>query len=60
MATIIGHMVASIPAVIYGALYYRNLHRDKTNALRVNKGILAKGVQEMQWCMTTLMIVLVT
>ena len=56
VATIIGHMVASLPAVLYGALYYRNLDRDKTNALRVKKGnfdkrmsISAKGVQEMQW-----------
>lgn len=53
---IIGHMVASLPAVLYGALYYRNIDRDKTNALKDSEGnfdksmsISAKGIREMEW-----------
>ena len=56
VAKIIGHMVASLPAVLYGALYYRNIDRDKTNALKDSKGnfyksmsIPAKGIREMEW-----------
>jgi hypothetical protein len=56
VAKIIGHMVASLSAVLYGALYYRNIDRDKTNALKDSKGnfdksmsISAKGIREMEW-----------
>lgn len=37
VAQIIGHVVASLPAVLYGALYYRHLDRDKTNALKARR-----------------------
>ena len=49
-------MAASLPAVLYGALYYRNIDRDKTNALKDSKGnfdksmsISAKGIRELEW-----------
>ena len=38
VAKILGHLVSSLPAVMYGALYYRCLDKDKTNALKVSNG----------------------
>ena len=38
LAEIIGLIVSSFPGVEYGPLNYRDLERDKTTALKVNKG----------------------
>ena len=38
VAKIIGYLVSSLPAVQYGALYYRWLEAEKTTALSLNKG----------------------
>ena len=55
-AQIIGHMIASLPAVQYGALYYRQLDRDKTQALKISRGnfdslmsISDAGIHELKW-----------
>jgi len=34
----LGYMVSSFPGVIYGPLYFRQLEREKTLALRYSKG----------------------
>lgn len=38
VAKVIGHLISSLPAVMFGALYYRCLEKDKTLALKVAKG----------------------
>ena len=38
IACLIGHLVASLPASLYGALYYRSLEIDKNHALAINRG----------------------
>ena len=38
LAEVIGLIVSSIPGVVYGPLHCRSLERDKTHALRENKG----------------------
>lgn len=38
LAEVIGLIVSSLPGVEYGPLHYRNLERNKTDALRENKG----------------------
>ena len=38
VATLIGLMVAALPAVDYGQLHYRALERDKIEALKLNRG----------------------
>ena len=38
IARLIGYLVSSLPAVKYGALYYRYLEVDKVNALKYSKG----------------------
>ena len=38
VAEVIGLIVSSFPWVEHGPLYYRSLERDKSNALRGNKG----------------------
>ena len=40
IARIIGYMISSLPAVRYGALYYRYLEIDKITALKQSKGDL--------------------
>eukprot|EP00794_Sanderia_malayensis_P011529 gene11530-12719_t len=57
IAQIIGYIVSSLPAVQYGALYYRWLEKDKTLALKLNKGnfkgmmsLCDKARNELQWC----------
>ena len=56
VARLIGLLVASFPAVAHGLLYYRNLERDKTQALKHSKGqwerpmVLSKeALVEIQW-----------
>eukprot|EP00794_Sanderia_malayensis_P010704 gene10704-11849_t len=56
IAQIIGYIVSSLPAVQYGALYYRWLEKDKTLALKLNKGnfkammsLSDKARNELQW-----------
>ena len=38
LASFIGLLVSSFPGILYGPLYYRQLERDKTTALRQNYG----------------------
>ena len=55
VAQLIGHFVSCLPAVRHGALYYRHLDKNKTTALKSNKGnfdsimsISASGQQELK------------
>ena len=61
IAQIIGHIIASLPAVQYGALYYRQLDRDKTQALKNSRGnfdslmsISDAGIHELKWWLENL------
>ena len=38
VARVLGKIVSSFPGTSYGPLYYRALDRDKTHALKLNKG----------------------
>ena len=38
VAQVIGKLVAALPAVQYGPLYYRELEKEKTEALKANFG----------------------
>ena len=38
VARVIGYFISSLPAVRYGALYYRALEKDKVKALKISKG----------------------
>ena len=47
-------MVSSFPGVMFGPLYFRQLERDKTEALKCNKGVFYdfisdKAHQELEW-----------
>ena len=56
VAKLIGLMVASFPAVTYGPLYYRNLEREKSQAIKENLGkwenrmkLSDKALEEINW-----------
>ena len=56
IAKIIGYLVSSLPAVQFGALYYRSFERDKIRELAANKGNLkpkmslsVKAQYELKW-----------
>ena len=56
VARIIGKIVASFPGVMYGPLYYRYLDRDKSQALKNEKGnfdaymvLSPQAKSELQW-----------
>ena len=56
LAKFIGHLVASLPAVSYGELFYRYLELNKIDGLAANKGNFEKFVsvsseskKEIQW-----------
>ena len=56
VAKIIGYIVSSLPAVQFGALYYRSIERDKIRALAVSKGnfeakmsLPVKAQHEVKW-----------
>ena len=56
VAKVIGKLVATFPASQFGPLHYRTLERDKTNALKSNKGhfdrkmtLSAGAVREIKW-----------
>ena len=56
VAKVLGHLVSSLPAVMFGALYYRCLDKDKTSALKVSNGnfqasmsISQQGIRELTW-----------
>ena len=38
VASLVGKMVSSLPASLYGALYYRTIENDKNRALKENQG----------------------
>ena len=49
-------MVSSFPGVMFGPLYFRQLERDKTEALKCNKDVFDvfmiisdKARQELEW-----------
>lgn len=57
----LGHMVSIFPGVKYGPLYFRQLEREKTLALRYNKGdydafmvVSDKACNELMWWNTHL------
>ena len=61
VAKILGHLVSSLPAVMFGGLYYRCLDKDKTCALKVSNGnfeatmsISQQGIQELTWWLDNL------
>ena len=55
VAQALGYMVSSFPGVMFGPLYFRQLERDQTEALKCNKGVFYaftisdKAHQELQW-----------
>ena len=57
----LGHVVSIFPGVKYGPLYFRQLEREKTLALRYNKGdydafmvVSDKACNELMWWNTHL------
>lgn len=56
LAQVIGQMVAAFPAVQWGPLYYRQLEKDKSEALKCNEGnfealitLSDAGREELEW-----------
>ena len=56
VAKVLGKIVSTFPAVQYGPLFYRTLEKEKTNALKINKGhfdrpmvLSAEAKNELQW-----------
>ena len=61
VARVIGYFISSLPAVRYGALYYRALEKDKVEALKISKGnfeakmqISPKARYELNWWLANL------
>lgn len=59
VAEVIGLIVSSLPGVEHGPLHYRSLERDKSNALRENKGNFGSSMTlspssraELNWWIT--------
>ena len=59
VAEVIGLIVSRLPGVEHGPLHYRSLERDKSNALRENKGNFGSSVTlspssraELNWWIT--------
>ena len=61
IACLVGKLVSSLPGSRFGALYYRNIERDKVKALSENRGnfdanlllsVAAKG--DLQWWLGTI------
>ena len=59
LAEVIGLIVSSLPGVEHGPLHYRSLERDKSNALRENKGNFGSSMTlspsskaELNWWIT--------
>ena len=44
VASLVGHMVASFPASVIGPVYYKNIERDKINALKIANGDFDKRI----------------
>ena len=56
VAHVIGLLVSAFPAVQFGPLYYRHLERDKSEAVKLNKGnfdkhmdLSRKALLELEW-----------
>ena len=56
VAKIIGYLVSSLPAVQFGALYYKSIEKDKIMALKASKGnfkgkmsLSTKAKHELKW-----------
>ena len=61
VARVIGYFISSLPAVRYGALYYRALEKDKIEELKISKGnfgakmqISPKARYELNWWFASL------
>ena len=59
LAQTIGQMVAAFPAVLWGPLFYRELEKEKAQAVKKNKGnfeasmsLSLKAVTELDWWIT--------
>ena len=48
IASLVGKIVSSLPASLYGPLYYRTIEVDKNHALKFNKGNFEKRMQLSQ------------
>ena len=46
-----GYMVSSFPGVMFGPLYFRQLERDQTEALKCNKGVFYAFTISEWWVM---------
>ena len=62
VASVIGTLISALPGVEFGRLHYRNLERDKINALARNNGnyralmrLSETAKQELQWWTTHVM-----
>ncbi|CAB4006638.1 Hypothetical predicted protein [Paramuricea clavata] len=62
VASVIGTLISALPGVEFGRLHYRNLERDKINALARNNGnyrsfmhLSEAAKQELQWWTTHVM-----
>ena len=56
VVSVIGLLVSAFPAVQFGPLYYRHLERDKSEAVKQNKGnfdkhmtLSSSALQELEW-----------
>ena len=61
VAHVIGFLVSSLPAIQYGAHYYRSLEIDKNTALQQNNGnyeatmtLSSESVSDLSWWVTSL------
>ena len=62
LAKVIGKLIASFPAVKFGALHFRNLEECKKDALKENKGdfeglacLSVQAVNELRWWISNIM-----
>ena len=63
LASLIGNFTAAFPAMLFGKLHYRQLERQKIEALKVSKGnidkklIISKAfLDDLQWWLDNIMI----
>lgn len=59
VARVLGKIISSLPGVMHGALYHRNIEKDKTQALNQNAGnfdaymtLTDEAKTELQWWVT--------
>ena len=61
VASLVGMMTASFPAVMFGPLHYCNIDMDKNNALKHSKGnfdsrmpLSTSSILDLHWCVASL------